>query len=189
MSPWNQRDEREERDGDGWDESEHGHGEAAWDDRAHAEEAGGGIFGGSHADDDPAHGPLGGRPPFWVWIPVVLDVFILVALLPAVIVLLFPPFFVYFVELAKILVWISPLLIAGNVAALVWGFPRRRPVITGFALLGLAFVGLAFAVAVYASGGRDPITVFGVPFGGNAGEQQPEEGVDALAGVSGRVLF
>lgn len=114
-----------------------------------------------HDDDLP-----GERPPFWVGLSVALDVLLCLALLPLALVVIFPPFAVYAFELAKGIVWLSPILLAGNVLSLLWGFPRKRPVVTGFTGLGIVIVFVAFAVAVYAAGGKDPITVLGIPFGG-----------------------
>ncbi|GAA1352230.1 hypothetical protein GCM10009595_14780 [Falsarthrobacter nasiphocae] len=114
----------------------------------------------AHADGAPV-----GRRPLWVTASVIVNVLIFVALLPFMMVLLFPPFAVYFVELARIIVWISPLLLVGDALALAWGFPRKRPVVTGFSLLGLVFVAVSFAITLYAAGGQ-PVTVLGIPFGG-----------------------
>ena len=115
----------------------------------------------SESDDDLP----GERPPVWVGLSVAADVMLCLALLPLLLVVVFPPFAVYAIELAQGIVWLSPILLAGNVLSLVWGFPRKRPAVTGFTGLGLVIVVVAFAVAVSASGGEDPITVLGIPFG------------------------
>lgn len=119
-------------------------------------------------DDDRAYDadrPSGTKRPVWVTASVVLSALMCLSLLPAALVMLFPPFAVYFLELARLMTWVSPLLLAGIAASLWWGFPRKRPVVTAMSMLGLVILLGGVATDVVATGGKDPVVILGIAFG------------------------
>ncbi len=132
------------------------------------------------AEDDlpeyDADRPSGSRRPLWVTASVIVSALLCLALLPGVIVLLFPPFAVYFLEFARLVAWASPILIVGNVLSLVWGFPRKRPVVTAMSMLGLLIAVISVVLAFYAAaGGQDPVSILGIPVGPFGGGESTTE--------------
>ena len=101
------------------------------------------------------------RKPLWAWAVTVLDLLVVAAVAPVVILVAVPFFAVFYVYLAQILVWSSPVLLAANAVLFVWAFRRKYAGMTGLAILSVLFV-LLSALLVVLWGA--PFTVFGMTF-------------------------
>ncbi|WP_312179047.1 hypothetical protein [Arthrobacter sp.] len=105
--------------------------------------------------------PPSPRKPVWAWAITVLDLLIVVAVLPVVILVVVPFFVVFYVYLAQVLVWISPVLLVANAILFGWAFRRKYAGMTALAILSVLFVLLAGLVLVVWG---TPLTVFGLTF-------------------------
>ena len=99
------------------------------------------------------------RKPAWAWAITVLDLLIVSAAAPVVIVAVVPFFVVFYVVLAQVLVWISPVLLVANAILFAWAFRRKYAGMTALAILSVLFVLLSFLVLVLWG---SPLTVFGI---------------------------
>lgn len=100
--------------------------------------------------------------PLGVTFMVVVDLLLLLLIIPAGMLSLFPFAFLIYVYLAQILVWLSPVLIVPNVLAFLWGFRRKRAAVTALTALGIAFTGVSVVVVLL---WQAPIVILGFDFG------------------------
>lgn len=105
--------------------------------------------------------PAAERKPLWAWTVAAIDLLIVAAVVPVVILVVVPFFVVFYVYLAQILVWVSPLLLAANAVLFGWAFRRKFAGMTALAILSVLFVLLSALVLVLWGA---PITVFGLTF-------------------------
>ncbi|MBD8044232.1 hypothetical protein H9638_10480 [Arthrobacter sp. Sa2BUA2] len=103
----------------------------------------------------------GPRKPVWAWAVTLLDLLIVAAVAPVVILVVVPFFVVFYVYLAQVLIWISPVLLAANAVLFVWAFRRKYAGMTALSILSVLFVLLAAVVLVLWG---TPFTVFGLTF-------------------------
>ncbi|MER1996760.1 MAG: hypothetical protein ABTA24_09730 [Arthrobacter sp.] len=101
------------------------------------------------------------RKPVWAWLIAAVDLLIVAAVVPVVILVAAPFFVLFYVYLAQLLVWVSPLLLGANVLLFGWAFRRRYAGMTALAILSVLFV-LVAALVVLLWGA--PFTVFGLTF-------------------------
>ncbi|GAA1341674.1 hypothetical protein [Arthrobacter roseus] len=107
-------------------------------------------------EDVPPVRPLG------VTIMVAVDLLLLLLIIPAGMLSLFPFAFLIYIYLAQILVWLSPVLIVPNLLAFLWGFRRKRAAVTALTALAIAFTGVSVIVVLL---WQAPIVILGVNFG------------------------
>ncbi len=107
-------------------------------------------------EDVPPHRPLG------VSIIVAVNLLILLLIIPAGMLSLFPFAFLIYVYLAQILVWLSPVIVVPNLLVFLWGFRRKRAAVTALTALGVAFTGVAVVVVLL---WQAPIVILGIGFG------------------------
>ncbi|UPO75566.1 hypothetical protein [Arthrobacter sp. Helios] len=117
-----------------------------------------GTFWEPQAEQPEERGP---RKPVWAWAVTVLDLLIVLAVAPIVILVAVPFFAVFYIYLAQVLVWISPLLLVANAVLFGWAFRRKYAGMTALAILSVLFVLLAAVVLVLWG---TPFTVFGLTF-------------------------
>ena len=101
------------------------------------------------------------RKPAWAWMIAAVDLLIVLAVVPVVILVVVPFFVVFYVYLAQLLVWVSPVLLAANGLLFAWAFRRKFAGMTALAILSVLFVLLSALVLVLWGA---PITVFGLTF-------------------------
>ena len=101
------------------------------------------------------------RKPVWAWIIAAVDLLIVLAVVPVVILVVVPFFVLFYVYLAQVLVWVSPVLLAANVLLFMWSFRRKFAGMTALAILSVLFVLLSGVVLVLWGA---PVTVFGMTF-------------------------
>ncbi|MDQ0735493.1 hypothetical protein [Arthrobacter agilis] len=97
-------------------------------------------------EDEPEVSELTYRRPWWVTVTALVDLVLLLVVVPVGILSLIPFVFLVYVFFAQVLVWISPVLLALNVAVFWWSFRRKQAATTALAALGIAFVTLSFVV-------------------------------------------
>lgn len=103
----------------------------------------------------------GERKPLWAWVIAAVDLLIVAAVVPVVILVVVPFFVVFYVYLAQLLVWVSPLLLAANALLFGWAFRRKYAGMTALAILSVLFVFVAALVLLLWGA---PFTVFGLTF-------------------------
>lgn len=101
------------------------------------------------------------RRPWWVIATAVIDWIILLAVLPAALMVLVPFFFLFYVMLAGWLVFVSPVLVAINALMFVWGLRRKQAGTVTLAIVGI-FVTLASFLIVLAW--QAQIVILGIGF-------------------------
>ena len=117
-----------------------------------------GTFWEAQAEEPEQRGP---RKPVWAWVVTVLDLLIVAAVVPVVILVVVPFFVLFYVFLAQVLVWISPVLLIANAVLFVWAFQRKYAGMTALAILSVLFVLLSGLLVVLWG---VPFTVFGLTF-------------------------
>ncbi|MEB7449335.1 hypothetical protein [Arthrobacter koreensis] len=105
--------------------------------------------------------PEQGRKPLWAWTVAAIDLLVVAAVVPVVILVAVPFFVVFYVYLAQLLVWISPVLVAANAVLFGWAFRRKYAGMTALAILSVLFVLLSVLVLLLWGA---PVTVFGLTF-------------------------
>lgn len=101
----------------------------------------------------------GARTPVWAWLVTALDLLILLAVIPVVILVVVPFFVVFYLYLASLLVWASPVLVAGNIALFAWSFRRKAAAKTALSILSVLFVVLSWVLLVLWNA---PLVVLGI---------------------------
>ncbi|MCC3280931.1 MULTISPECIES: hypothetical protein [Arthrobacter] len=101
------------------------------------------------------------RKPLWAWAVTALDLLVVAAAAPVVILVAVPFFAVFYVYLAQVLVWASPVLLGANAVLFVWAFRRKYAGMTGLAILSVLFVLLSVLLVILWGA---PFTVFGMTF-------------------------
>ncbi|MHA7191048.1 hypothetical protein ACX80N_12235 [Arthrobacter sp. MDT2-16] len=104
------------------------------------------VFWEAQEQEEPEASELAYRRPWWVTVGAVVDLILLLVVVPVGVLSLIPFVFLVYVYFAQLLVWISPVLLALNVAIFWWSFRRKQAATTALAGLGIAFVTLAFVV-------------------------------------------
>ena len=117
-----------------------------------------GTFWEAQAEED---APEQVRKPIWAWVIAAVDLLVVAAVLPVVILVAAPFFVVFYVYLAQLLLWASPVLLVANVVLFGWAFRRKYAGMTVLAILSVLFVFLAGLVVVLWGA---PFTVFGLTF-------------------------
>lgn len=98
------------------------------------------------------------RRPWWLIAIAAVDWLIVLAIVPAGLMVLFPFFFLFYVMLAQWLVFVSPLLVAANALVFVWALRRRQAgtltlaIVTIFAALASFLVVLAWQAQIVVLG-------------------------------------
>lgn len=101
------------------------------------------------------------RRPWWVIATAAVDWVIVLAIVPAGLMVLFPFFFLFYVMLAQWLVFASPVLAAINIMMFVWGLRRRQAGIVTLAIVAI-FATLTSFLVVWAW--QAQIVVLGIGF-------------------------
>lgn len=101
------------------------------------------------------------RRPWWVLATLVLDWLLVLVLLPAGLLLLVPFFFLFYVVLAQYIVFVSPVLILGNLLAFVWAIRRRQAGTVALSIVSLFATVASFLILLLWQG---QIVVFGIGF-------------------------
>ncbi|MDK1327211.1 hypothetical protein [Arthrobacter sp. zg-Y1143] len=101
------------------------------------------------------------RKPVWAWAVAVIDLLIVLAIVPVVILVVVPFFAVYYLYLAHLLVWAAPALVLANVALFLWAFRRKAAGMTALSILSVFFVALSWVLLIV---WRAPVVVFGITF-------------------------
>ena len=101
------------------------------------------------------------RKPGWTWAVTVLDLMIVMAVVPVVILVVVPFFAVYYLYLAHVLVWVAPVLIGANIALFTWAFRRKAAGMTALSILTVFFVAVSWVLLLV---WRAPVVVFGITF-------------------------
>ncbi len=100
--------------------------------------------------------------PWWVTVVVGLDLLLLLLIIPAGMLSLFPFAFLIYIYLAQILVWMSPILVIPNLMAFGWGFRRKRAGVAALTALGVAFTAVSFVVVLL---WQAPLVILGLNLG------------------------
>jgi len=101
------------------------------------------------------------RKPVWAWLITAVDLLIVLAVIPVVILVVAPFLVLYYVYLAYVLVWVSPVLLGANALLFGWAVRRR---FAGMAALSILSVLLLLLSGVLLVLWGAPITVFGLTF-------------------------
>ena len=101
------------------------------------------------------------RKPLWTWIVTAVDLLIVLAVLPVVILVVVPFFAAYYLFLAHVLVWLGPALVLANIALFAWAFRSKAPGMTALSILSVLFVLVSWILLVVWG---SPVVVFGIPF-------------------------
>ncbi|MCC3273776.1 hypothetical protein MUK71_11465 [Arthrobacter zhangbolii] len=80
------------------------------------------------------------RKPAWTWVVAAVDLLIVLAVLPVVILVVVPFFLAFYLYLATVLVWLAPVLVGANIALFAWAFRRKAPGMTALSILSVLFV-------------------------------------------------
>ncbi|MCQ1985308.1 hypothetical protein [Arthrobacter sp. zg-Y844] len=99
------------------------------------------------------------RKPAWTWIVTAVDLLIVLAVLPVVILVVVPFFAAYYLFLAHVLVWLAPVLVLANIALFAWAFRSKAPGMTALSILSVLFVLVSWILLVVWG---SPVVVFGI---------------------------
>ena len=120
------------------------------------------VFWDAQDEQEPEPSELTYRRPWWVTLGAVVDLVLLLVVIPVGILSLIPFVFLIYVFFAQVLVWISPVLLALNIAIFWWSFRRKQAATTALAALGIAFVTLAFVIVRL---WQSPVVILGITLG------------------------
>ena len=99
------------------------------------------------------------RKPAWTWLVAGVDLLIVLAVLPVVILVVVPFFLAFYLYLAAVLVWLAPVLVAVNIALFAWAFRRKAPGMTALSILSVLFVLVSWILLVV---WQAPVVVLGI---------------------------
>lgn len=101
------------------------------------------------------------RRPWWVIATAAIDWIIVLAIVPAGLMVLFPFFFLFYVMLAQWLVFVSPVLVAANALTFLWALRRRQAGMVTLAIVSIFATVASFLVVL---AWQAQIVVFGIGF-------------------------